>query len=32
MSFEFYGYIYIRCEHVAAVINKLYCCFEKRNK
>lgn len=24
--------MYIRCKHVAALINKLYCCFEKRNK
>lgn len=24
--------MYIRCKHVAALINKLYCCFEKRSK
>lgn len=24
--------MYIRCKHVVALIYKLYCCFEKRNK
>lgn len=26
------SFTYIRCKHVVALIYKLYCCFEKRNK